>query len=128
MLALADASLGNRLPCDQNFSTRRNVMRDEALWAGGKEFVEARLQDRAEPGFEVRPQTPPTPLLSRKARDGSRDCRLTMESRCERHSRLRQNPDIGQDAQFPNHVYQFDMAGHDLLRFPVNQLVKNALK
>ena len=45
MLALADAGLGNRLPGDQNFSTGRNITRDEALSAGGKEFVKARLQN-----------------------------------------------------------------------------------
>jgi len=101
-LALADAGLGNRLPCDQNFSTGRNITRDEALNVGGKEFVEARLQNRPEPCFEVWPQIPPTPLLSRKPRDGIGDCRITIGSRRERHSRLRQNPDIGQEAQFPN--------------------------
>jgi len=128
MLALADAGLGNRLPCDQNFSTGRNITPDEALNAGSKEFVEARLQNYPEQCFEVWPQIPPTPLLSRKPRDGIDDCRITIGSRRERHSRLRQNPNIGQNAQLPNYVYQFDMAGNDLFGFPVHQLVKDALK
>ena len=59
MLVLADAGLGNRLPCDQNFSTGRNITRNEALNAGGKEFVEAHLQNCPEPRFEVWPGQKP---------------------------------------------------------------------
>ena len=47
----------------------RDIARDEALEAGDKELVEARLKDRTEPVFEVGPQTPPSPLLTRKSRN-----------------------------------------------------------
>src|SRR6516162_4774339 len=105
IIPLAGLALGLRLPGDQDFAAGRDITWGEAVGAGGKELVEARLQDRTEPAFEVGPQIPPTPLLSRKSRDGIGDCRVTTRGRRERHSRLRQNPDVGQDAQLPAHVY-----------------------
>jgi hypothetical protein len=39
------------LPGDQNFVTGWNIAWNEAVRAGGKELVEARLNDRTKPGF-----------------------------------------------------------------------------
>jgi hypothetical protein len=94
-----------RAPSDQNFVTGYNIARGEAIRAGGKELVEAGLKDRAQGVFQLRPQIPPAPLLSRKPRDGTSDRRLASKCRRKRHRWEGGNPDIGQDAQFPNHVY-----------------------
>ena len=42
---LAGLALGLRLPSDQNLAPGRNISRDEALRARGKELVKARLQN-----------------------------------------------------------------------------------
>src|SRR3990172_9517616 len=128
MMRLVDLPRGRWLPGDEDFAAGSNPAWDEAVRAGGKELVEARLQEVAEALFEVRSQGPERPLVTPKACDLTRDGCLTGRGWDNGSAGMkRQDTEIWQDAQLPQHLHQFHVAGHDFLGLSVHEVVEGAV-
>jgi hypothetical protein len=120
--------LGRGLPSDEDLLTWCDEARNETLRAWDKEFVEARIEHRTEPPFEIISQRPKRPLVTAKTCHPRSDRRFTCGGWDDGSGgRQRQDPDIRQNALFPKHIGELDMPGNHFLDLLVHELEENAL-